>query len=338
MVIKVGINGFGRIGRVALRIMAEKGDRFDVCGINIRKADLDVMIYQLKYDTIFGRFNGTVDKYEDGLIVNGKKIRVFSEDQAQNIDWGSCGAEYIIESTGAFLTAEACEAHLAHGAKKVIMSAPAKDTSPMFVYGVNHMNYTKDMNIISNASCTTNCLAPMAKVLQDNFGIVEGLMTTIHSSTSKQKTVDARDNKDWRIGRAVYGNIIPSTTGAAKAVGKVIPELKGKLTGMSVRIPAADGSLVDLTAKLQKPASYDEIVAAMERAAEGELKGTLVVTHDPVVSSDVIGFDAPCLFDAKGGIALNDTFVKVLAWYDNEWGYTSALIRMVEHMYDVDNA
>lgn len=338
MSIKVGINGFGRIGRVALRIMADKPDKFEICGINIRKADLDLMVYQLKYDTIFGRFSGTVEKYEDGLVVNGHKIKVFSEDQAQNIDWGSCGAEYIIESTGVFLTAEACEAHLAHGAKKVIMSAPAKDASPMFVYGVNHNDYTKDMNIISNASCTTNCLAPMAKVLQDNFGIEEGLMTTIHSSTSKQKTVDARDNKDWRIGRSVYGNIIPSTTGAAKAVGKVIPSLKGKLTGMSVRIPSADGSLVDLTARLSKPASYDEIVAAMERAAEGELKGTLVVTHDPVVSSDVLGFDAPCLFDAKGGIALNDTFVKVLAWYDNEWGYTSALIRMLEHMYDVDNA
>ena len=338
MAIKVGINGFGRIGRVALRIMAEQPEKFDVCAINIRKADYDVMVYQLKYDTAFGRFNGTVDKYEEGIVVNGKKIKVFSEDQAANIMWGESGAEYIIESTGVFLTAEACEAHLAHGAKKVIMSAPAKDDTPMFVYGVNHETYTKDMRIISNASCTTNCLAPMAKVLNDNFGIVEGLMTTIHSSTSKQKTVDARDNKDWRIGRAVYGNIIPSTTGAAKAVGKVIPSLKGKLTGMSVRIPAADGSLVDLTAKLAKPATYAEIVAAMEKAAEGELKGTLVVTHDPIVSSDVLGFSAPCLFDAKGGIALNDTFVKVLAWYDNEWGYTSALIRMLTHMAEVDNA
>ena len=338
MAIKVGINGFGRIGRVALRIMMEQHDKFDICGINIRKADLDVMMYQLKYDTIFGRFNGTVEKYEDGLIVNGDKIRVFSEDQPENIKWGECGAEYIIESTGAFLTAEACEAHLANGAKKLIMSALAKDATPMFVYGVNHETYTKDMRIISNASCTTNCLAPMAKVLQDNFGIEEGLMTTIHSSTSKQKTVDARDNKDWRIGRAVYGNIIPSTTGAAKAVGKVIPSLKGKLTGMSVRIPAGDGSLVDLTARLSKPATMDDIIAAMEKAAEGELKGTLVVTHDPIVSADVLGFSAPCLFDAKGGIALNDQFVKVLAWYDNEWGYTSALIRMLEHMYAVDNA
>ncbi len=338
MAIKVGINGFGRIGRVALRIMMDQPEKFDVCGINIRKADLDLMVYQLKYDTIFGRFNGTVEKYEDGLVVNGKKIKVFSEDKPENIKWGECGAEYIIESTGAFLTAEACEAHLINGAKKLIMSAPAKDATPMFVYGVNHNEYTKDMRIISNASCTTNCLAPMAKVLQDNFGIEEGLMTTIHSSTSKQKTVDARDNKDWRIGRSVYGNIIPSTTGAAKAVGKVIPALKGKLTGMSVRIPAGDGSLVDLTARLSKPATMEDIIAAMEKAAEGELKGTLVVTHDPVVSADVLGFSAPCLFDAKGGIALNDQFVKVLAWYDNEWGYTSALIRMLEHMAAVDNA
>ena len=336
--IKVGINGFGRIGRVALRIMMQQPEKFQVCGINIRKADLDVMVYQFKYDTIMGRFNGTVEKYEDGLVINGQKIKVFSESEAQNIMWGESGAEYIIESTGVFLTEEACEAHLAHGAKKVIMSAPAKDKTPMFVYGVNHNTYTKDMRIISNASCTTNCLAPMAKVLNDNFGIIEGLMTTIHSSTSKQKTVDARDNKDWRIGRAVYGNIIPSSTGAAKAVGKVIPSLNGKLTGMSVRIPAGDGSLVDLTCRLEKPATYDEIVAAMEKAAEGELKDTLVVTHDPIVSADVLGFGAPCLFDAQGGIALNDNFVKVLAWYDNEWGYTSALIRMVEHMYNVDNA
>ncbi len=336
MGIKVGINGFGRIGRVAVRIMAENPETFELCGINIRNTDLDFMVYQLKYDTVFGRFNGTVEKYEEGLIINGKKVRVFGESDAKDIAWNECGAEYIIESTGAYLTAELAGAHIGGGAKKVIMSAPAKDDTPMFVYGVNHDNYSKDMDVISNASCTTNCLAPMAKVLNDRFGIEEGLMSTIHSSTSKQHTVDARDKKDWRIGRSVYGNIIPSTTGAAKAVGKVIPELKGKLTGMSFRIPAADASIVDLTVRLTKGAGYEEIVTAMEEAAAGELKGILEVTHDPIVSVDIIGCSTPCVFDAKGGIALNDNFVKVLAWYDNEWGYTANLIRMIEYMASVD--
>ncbi len=336
MAIKVGINGFGRIGRVAIRIMAAKPDEFEICGINIRNTDLDFMVYQLKYDTVFGRFNGTVEKYEDGLVINGKKVKVFGESEAANIKWSECGAEYIIESTGVYLTAETAGAHLAGGAKKVIMSAPAKDSTPMFVYGVNNNTYTADMKMISNASCTTNCLAPMTKVLNDNFGVEQGLMSTIHSSTSKQHTVDARDKKDWRIGRAVYGNIIPSTTGAAKAVGKVIPELNGKLTGMSFRIPAADASIVDLTVRLKKPAKYEEIVEAMEKAAAGELKGILEVTHDPIVSADVIGNYAPCVFDAKGGIALDDQFVKVLAWYDNEWGYTSNLIRMIGYMAEVD--
>ena len=259
MGIKVGINGFGRIGRVALRIMAERPEEFEICGINIRNTDLDFMVYQLKYDTVFGRFNGTVDKYEDGLVINGRKVRVFGESDAVNIPWSECGAEYIIESTGVYLTAELAGAHLNGGAKKVIMSAPAKDDTPMFVVGVNHDKYTADMKIVSNASCTTNCLAPMVKVLNDTFGVEQGLMSTIHSSTSKQHAVDARDKKDWRIGRSVYGNIIPSTTGAAKAVGKVIPELNGKLTGMSFRIPAADASIVDLTVRLKKPAKYDEI-------------------------------------------------------------------------------
>ena len=338
MGIKVGINGFGRIGRVALRIMAERPEEFEICGINIRNTDLDFMVYQLKYDTVFGRFNGTVDKYEDGLVINGRKVRVFGESDAVNIPWSECGAEYIIESTGVYLTAELAGAHLNGGAKKVIMSAPAKDDTPMFVVGVNHDKYTADMKIVSNASCTTNCLAPMVKVLNNTFGVEQGLMSTIHSSTSKQHAVDARDKKDWRIGRSVYGNIIPSTTGAAKAVGKVIPELNGKLTGMSFRIPAADASIVDLTVRLKKPAKYDEIVAAMEKAAAGELKGILEVTHDPIVSVDVIGNSAPCVFDVKGGIALDDQFVKVLAWYDNEWGYTANLIRMIEHMSKVDAA
>ena len=336
MAIKVGINSFGRIGGVAVRILAAQPEEFEICGINIRNRDLDFMVYQLKYDTVFGRFQGTVDRYDDGLIINGKKVRVFSEDDAANIKWSECGAEYIIESTGAYLTTEACEAHLAGGAKKVIISAPAKDDTPMFVMGVNQEAYTSDMKVVSNASCTTNCLAPMTKVLNDAFGIEQGLMSTIHASTSKQKTVDARDKKDWRIGRSVYGNIIPSTTGAAKAVGKVIPELKGKLTGMSFRIPAADGSIVDLTARLKKPATKEEIIAAMQKAAEGELKGILEVTTDPVVSADIIGYPVPCLFDAQGMIMLDEQFIKVLAWYDNEWGYTTNLVRMLAYMAKVD--
>lgn len=336
MAIKVGINGFGRIARVAVRIMADFGDQFDLCGINIRNADLDFMCYSLKYDTAFGRFTGTVEKYEDGLIINGKKVRVFSEDKAENIHWDACGAEYIIESTGVYLTSELCEQHLLHGAKKVIISAPPKDDTPMFVLGVNSDQYTPDMKIISNASCTTNCLAPMTKVLHDTFGIESGLMSTIHASTSKQKAVDARDKKDWRIGRSVYGNIIPSTTGAAKAVGKVIPDLKGKLTGLSYRIPACDGSVVDLTVNLKTAATYDEIVEAMQKAADGAFKGIIEVCHDPIVSADIIGHPIPCVFDVKGGIMLNEKFVKVLAWYDNEWGYTSMLVRMLQHMATVD--
>lgn len=335
MAIKVGINGFGRIARIATRIIESKPDVFELAGINIRNRDLDFMVYQLKYDTAFHRFNGTVEKYDDGLVVNGKKIRVSSESDVNAIPWSDLGADYIIESTGAFLTKEKTEGHIKGGAKKVIMSAPAKDDTPMFVYGVNQDKYTKDMQIISNASCTTNCLAPVTKVLNDNWGVVKGLMTTVHASTSKQHTVDARD-KDWRIGRSVYGNIIPTTTGAAKAVGKVIPELQGKLTGMAMRIPAADASIVDLTCELAKPAKYDEIVAAMEKAAEGELKGVLQVSYDPIVSADVIGQSTPSVFDVKGGIALDDTFVKVLSWYDNEWGYTSNLMNMIEYMAKVD--
>lgn len=335
MAIKVGINGFGRIGRIAARIIADKTDTFDLVGINIRNRDLDFMVYQLKYDTAFHRFNGTVEKYDEGLIINGKKIPVSSESDVNAIPWSKVGADYVIESTGAFLTKETTEGHIKGGAKRVIMSAPAKDDTPMFVYGVNQEKFTKDMTIISNASCTTNCLAPMTKVINDNWGIVKGLMTTVHASTSKQHTVDVRA-KDWRIGRSVYGNIIPTTTGAAKAVGKVIPELNGKLTGMAMRIPAADASIVDLTCELAKPARYDEIVAAMEKASEGELKGVLAVSYDPIVSADVIGQTTPSIFDVKGGIALDDTFVKLLAWYDNEWGYTSNLLNMVEYMAKVD--
>ena len=339
MAIKVGINGFGRIGRVALRIMVERGSSsYQICGINLRNADLDYMVYQVKYDSVFRTFRDTVEHDDRHLIINGKKIRVYSESDASQIPWDDCGAEYIIESTGVFNTVEKASAHLAAGAKKVVISAPAKDKdTPTFVCGVNLDKYTKDMKVVSNASCTTNCLAPLTKVINDKFGIVEGLMTTVHSTTATQKTVDGPSAKDWRGGRAAAGNIIPSSTGAAKAVGKVIPELNGKLTGMSMRVPTLDVSVVDLTVNLAKPATYEEICNAMKEASEGELKGVLGYTDEAVVSSDFLGDTRTSIFDAKAGIALTDTFVKVVSWYDNEIGYSNKVLELIEHMYSVDH-
>mgnify|MGYP002541166594 FL=1 len=334
MAVKVGINGFGRIGRLVFRA-AVNNPNIEVVGIN----DLitpDYMAYMLKYDTIHGRFNGTVDYTENSLIVNGKSIRVTAEKDPANLRWNEVGAEYVVESTGLFLTKEKAAGHIKAGAKHVIMSAPSKDDTPMFVMGVNHETYTSDMQFVSNASCTTNCLAPVAKVLNDNFGITDGLMTTVHSITATQKTVDGVSMKDWRGGRGASYNIIPSSTGAAKAVGKVIPSLNGKLTGMSMRVPTLDVSVVDLTVNLAKPATYAEICAAMKKAAEGELKGILDYTEDQVVSSDFIGDAHTSIFDAKAGIALTDTFVKVVAWYDNEWGYSNKVLMLIEHMAKVD--
>ncbi len=332
--IKVGINGFGRIGRLVFRASLNHPN-VEVVGIN----DLitpDYMAYMLKYDTVHGKFEGTVDYTDHSIIVNGREIAVFSEREKENLPWGKIGADYIVESTGLFLTKEKAQGHLTAGAKKVIMSAPAKDDTPMFVMGVNHKTYTKDMDFVSNASCTTNCLAPLAKVLNDNWGITEGLMTTVHSITATQKTVDGLSAKDWRGGRAAAHNIIPSTTGAAKAVGKVIPELNGKLTGMSLRVPTPDVSIVDLTCNLAKPAKYDEICAAMKAASEGELKGIMGYTDEPVVSSDFYTDSRTSIFDAGAGIALTDTFVKVCAWYDNEWGYSNKVVDLIEHMAKVD--
>ncbi len=337
MAIKVGINGFGRIGRVALRIMVERGcSSYQICGINLRNADLDYMVYQVKYDTVFRTFTGTVERDERHLIINGKKIRVYSESDANLIPWDDCGAEYIIESTGVYTTMEKCAAHFQHGAKKVIVSAPAKDDMPTFVMGVNHQSYTPDMNVVSNASCTTNCLAPMTKVINDTFGIEQALMSTIHSATAKQKAVDSRAGRDWRTGRSVMGNIIPSSTGAAKAVGMVIPELKGKMTGMSFRVPTNDVSVVDLTARLRQPASYHDVCVAMENAAQNRMKGIITCTTDQVVSSDLTGFSETCVFDETAGIMLDDNFVKLIAWYDNEWGYTNKILDLMAHMYGVD--
>ena len=339
MAIKVGINGFGRIGRVALRIMVERGSSsYQICGINLRNADLDYMVYQVKYDSVFRTFRDTVEHDDRHLIINGKKIRVYSESDASQIPWDDCGAEYIIESTGVFNTVEKASAHLQNGAKKVIISAPSKDDiMPTFVMGVNHKNYTPDMDVVSNASCTTNCLAPMTKVINDTFGIRQALMSTIHSATAKQKAVDARAGRDWRTGRSVLGNIIPSTTGAAKAVGQVIPELKGRMTGMSFRVPTNDVSVVDLTARLIHPASYHDVCVAMRNASKNSMKGIITCTTDQVVSSDLTGFSETCIFDETAGIMLDNDFVKLIAWYDNEWGYTSKLLDLMAHMYHVDH-
>ena len=334
--IKVGINGFGRIGRLVFRAACNNAD-IEVVGIN-DLVPVDYMAYMLKYDLVHGRFNGTIDyNVEKGqLIVNGNVIRVTAEKDPANLKWNEVGAEYIVESTGLFLTKEKAEAHIAAGAKYVVMSAPSKDDTPMFVCGVNTDTY-KGQTIVSNASCTTNCLAPIAKVLHDKFGITDGLMTTVHSTTATQKTVDGPSMKDWRGGRAASGNIIPSSTGAAKAVGKVIPELNGKLTGMSMRVPTLDVSVVDLTVNLAKPAKYDEICAAMKEASEGELKGILGYTEEAVVSSDFLGDARTSIFDKAAGIALTDTFVKVVSWYDNEWGYSNKVLMLIEKMAAYNN-
>ena len=335
MSIKVGINGFGRIGRMVLRCSLQHPE-IEIVGIN-DLCPADYLAYMLKYDTMHGKFECEVEAKENAIVVNGKEIPVFAERNPADLPWGKIGAEYVVESTGLFLTKEKAQAHLDAGAKKVVMSAPSKDDTPMFVVGVNQDSYTSDMTFVSNASCTTNCLAPIAKVLHDNFGIADGLMTTVHSTTATQKTVDGVSVKDWRGGRAASGNIIPSSTGAAKAVGKVIPSLNGKLTGMSMRVPTLDVSVVDLTVNLEKPASYDEICDAMKKAAEGQLKGILDYTDEPVVSSDFLGNTHTSIFDAKAGIALTDTFVKVVSWYDNEIGYSDKILCLIEHMYSVDH-
>jgi glyceraldehyde 3-phosphate dehydrogenase len=327
---KIGINGFGRIGRLAFRAAVGRKD-VEVVGIN-DLVDPEYMAYMLKYDSVHGRFEGTVEVKDGNLIVNGKKIRVTAEKDPANLKWNEVGAEIVIESTGLFLTKADAQKHITAGAKKVVMSAPAKDDTPTFVMGVNHKKLTKDHTIVSNASCTTNCLAPLAKVLNDKFGIAEGLMSTVHAVTATQKTVDGPSAKDWRGGRAAYDNIIPSSTGAAKAVALVIPELKGKLTGMSFRVPVSDVSVVDLTVRLEKPASYDAIKAAMKEASEGELKGILGYTEDEVVSQDFRGDARTSIFDAKAGISLNEHFAKVVSWYDNEWGYSNKLVDLVQEL------
>ena len=326
--IKIGINGFGRIGRLVFRAAMSKDD-VEIVGIN-DLISVDYMAYMLRYDTMHGQFNGTIEVKDGNLVVNGHSIRVTAEKDPANLKWDEVGAEYVVESTGLFLTKEKAEAHLKAGAKRVVMSAPSKDDTPMFVMGVNHTTYA-GQSIISNASCTTNCLAPIAKVLNDKFGMVEGLMTTVHSTTATQKTVDGPSMKDWRGGRAASGNIIPSSTGAAKAVGKVIPSLNGKLTGMSLRVPTLDVSVVDLTCTLAKDVTYDEICAAMKEASEGELKGILGYTEDAVVSSDFLGDPRTSIFDAKAGIQLTPRFVKVVSWYDNEWGYSNKVLELIEY-------
>jgi glyceraldehyde 3-phosphate dehydrogenase len=328
--IKVGINGFGRIGRLVFRA-AVKNPNIQIVGIN-DLIDVDYMAYMLKYDSTHGRFDGSIEVKDGKLVVNGNAIRVTAERDPANLKWNEIDAEYVVESTGLFLTMDTADKHIAAGAKRVVLSAPAKDDTPTFVMGVNNKSYTKDMTIVSNASCTTNCLAPVAKVLNDNFGILEGLMTTVHAATATQKTVDGPSAKDWRGGRGAYQNIIPSSTGAAKAVGLVIPVLKGKLTGMSFRVPTADVSVVDLTCRLEKAASYETIKAAMKAASEGDMKGVLGYTEDEVVSTDFLGDARTSIFDAKAGISLNDNFVKIVSWYDNEWGYSNKLVDLIVHM------
>ena len=330
MATKIGINGFGRIGRLVFRVAVDKPD-LEVVGIN-DLLDVDYIAYMLKYDSTHGKFNGTVDIKDGNLVVNGKTIRVTSEKNPADLKWGDIDAEYVVESTGLFLTKEKAKGHIDAGAKKVVMSAPSKDDTPMFVMGVNEEKYSPEMQFVSNASCTTNCLAPIAKVLHDNFGIKDGLMTTVHAVTATQKTVDGPSMKDWRGGRGAYQNIIPSSTGAAKAVGKVIPELNGKLTGMSFRVPTPDVSVVDLTVNLEKAATYDEVKAAMRAASEGDMKGILGYTEEAVVSNDFIGDPRTSIFDAGAGLALTDTFLKVVSWYDNEWGYSTKVAELIQFM------
>jgi glyceraldehyde 3-phosphate dehydrogenase len=326
MAIKVGINGFGRIGRMVFRAAVKDFADVEVVGIN-DLLEPDYLAYMLRYDSVHGRFKGDVSVDGNTLVVNGRRIRLTAVKDPAELKWGDVGADVVVESTGLFLTKETAEKHLAAGAKKVIMSAPSKDDTPMFVYGVNHTKYAGEA-IISNASCTTNCLAPVAKVLHDTWGIKRGLMTTVHAATASQKVVDGPSNKDWRGGRGILENIIPSSTGAAKAVGKVIPELNKKLTGMSFRVPTSDVSVVDLTVELAKPAKYDEICAAMRAASQGAMKGVLGYTEEKVVATDFRGESCTSVFDAEAGIALDDTFVKVVAWYDNEWGYSSKVLEM----------
>ena len=330
MTIKVGINGFGRIGRMAFRAAVKDFTDIEVVAIN-DLLDPEYLAYMLKYDSVHGRFDGDVEVKDGNLIVNGKTIRVTAERNPADLKWGEIGAQLVIECTGFFLTEESCQAHLDAGAEKVVQSAPSKDHTPMFVYGVNHNDYNGQA-IVSAASCTTNALAPVAKVLHDSFGIKRGLMTTVHAATASQKTVDGPSMKDWRGGRGILENIIPSSTGAAKAVGKVLPDLNGKLTGMAFRVPTSDVSVVDLTAELNTDASYDDICTAMKAAADGELKGVLGYTDESVVSTDFRGHTAPSNFDAGAGIALDSTFVKVVAWYDNEYGYTCNMMRLVQHV------
>ena len=334
MTIRIGINGFGRIGRFVFRAAQKRSD-IEIVGIN-DLLDAEYMAYMLKYDTMHGRFDGTVEVKDGHLVVNGKTIRVTAEKNPADLKWNEIGAEYVVESTGLFLSKDKAQGHIDAGAKYVVMSAPSKDDTPMFVCGVNTDKYVKGTQFVSNASCTTNCLAPLAKVLHDNFGITDGLMTTVHATTATQKTVDGPSVKDWRGGRAAAGNIIPSSTGAAKAVGKVIPELNGKLTGMSFRVPTLDVSVVDLTVNLAKPATYAEICEAIKKASEGELKGILGYTDEDVVSSDFLGDTRTSIFDAKAGIALTDKFVKLVSWYDNEIGYSNKVLDLVAHMAKVN--
>lgn len=333
---KIGINGFGRIGRLILRV-ASKRDDVEVVAINDPFITVDYAKYLFEHDTVHSHYDGTVEYKDDKLIVNGKEITVFAEKDPTMIPWGKVGVEYVAEATGKFTKKEDAELHLKGGAKKVVITAPAKGDVPMFVMGVNNTSYSKDMTVVSNASCTTNCLAPLAKVINDEFGIVEGLMTTVHSTTATQLTVDGPSKKDWRGGRAASANIIPSSTGAAKAVGEVIPALKGKLTGMSFRVPTINVSVVDLTCKLAKPTTYDEIKEAIKKHATTDMEGILGYTEDLVVSSDFIGDKRTSIFDATGGIMLNDTFVKLIAWYDNEWGYSNKVVDLIAYMAQVDN-
>lgn len=333
-ILKIGINGFGRIGRLILRL-SYNFPNIQVVGINDPFIDVDYAKYMLEYDSIHGKFDGDVSVKNGDLIVNGVAIKFFAEMNPENINWKSCGAEYVMEATGKFTKGEDAIRHLKGGAKKVVITAPGKEV-PMFVYGVNEKTYSKDMKVVSNASCTTNCLAPLAKIINDNFGIREGLMTTVHSTTATQLTVDGPSKKDWRGGRAASGNIIPSSTGAAKAVGEVIPELKGKLTGMSLRVPTLDVSVVDLTCNLEKPTTYEEICKVIKSYSENQLKGVMGYTDQPLVSSDFIGNTCGSVFDEKAGIMLSPTFVKLMAWYDNELGYTMQTLRFVDYMFKVD--
>ena len=337
--VKIGINGFGRIGRLVMRA-ACANPNVQVVAINDPFIDLDYMVYMMKYDTVHGHYDGTVEAKDGKLVVNGNPVNVYACMKPEEIPWAEAGAEYIAEATGVFTNEEGASKHFVGGAKKVVITAPAKDkTTPMFVMGVNSDKYTKDMKVVSNASCTTNCLAPLASVINDKFGIIEGLMTTVHSTTATQKTVDGPSKKDWRGGRGAAFNIIPSSTGAAKAVGVVIPELKGKLTGMAFRVPTADVSVVDLTCRLATPTTYEEIKKVMKEASESErFKGIIGYTEDAVVSSDFIHDSRTSIFDATAGIMLSDTFVKLVAWYDNEWGYSNKVVNLIEHMYEVDNA